>query len=399
MGDVTVVGAALPGLAVAARLAKAGHAVTVLEAEDSVGGRWRDPLVWPAALALPAAWKDLFRKSGRILDVELTTAGLALVEAPPVIHLMPDGKQLRLPTDRAGQFRMIHLAYGEPTARAWQDLLDRHDETWQRLRPLGLEADEPLDRARWQALGPDRTLADEAHLLGPLAPLVEQLAWPYDMRDVPAWECARLCVDRTFGRWIVTRDGDAVAPTALLTALGARLSRRATVHTGRRVTDVAALDGVVVDTTSPWSGLQSPPRGLRPALAPTVTAEPGDRFLPEVVDHAARTRSHSIRGADGWVRVTHDHATPVEDPSAGARPDGVDAFRRRPTVTPQPRRGLGTWWPRRPAREIVSAHAASRGGPEPWQQLLTAALAAYRAHELSGGPSIRPVDDPRKEKA
>lgn len=398
MGTVTVVGAALPGLAVAARLAKAGHDVTLLEADDTTGGRWRDPLVWPAAIALPATWRDLFRKSGRILDVELTTAGLAMTEAQPVIHLMPDGKQLRLPTERGGQYQMIRLAYGEAAARAWQDLLDRHDATWQLLRPLGLEADEPLDRQRWKALQPDRTLADEAHDLGPLAPLIEQLAWPYDMRDVPAWECARLCVDRTFGRWVLTRDGDPVAGTVLLDALTARIQRRGTLQTSTPVKDLAGLDGIVVDTTNPWSGLGPAQRGLRPALSPAVSAEAADAALPEVVDHAARTRAHSLRTDDGWVRVTHDWAHASEDPSAGARPDGVDSFRRRPTVTPEPRRGLGTLWPRR-TRDVVTAHAASRGGGEPWQQLLTAALAAYRAHELAGEPSIRPVDDPRKASA
>uniref|UniRef100_UPI00058E8C04 hypothetical protein n=1 Tax=Nigerium massiliense TaxID=1522317 RepID=UPI00058E8C04 len=39
---------------------------------------------------------------------------------------------------------------------------------------------------------------------------------------------------------------------------------------------------------------------------------------------------------------------------------------------------------------LFTASASSRGGPEPWAQLLSAALATYAAHEALTGEDIRP---------
>lgn len=381
MTRIHVVGAALPGLAAAARLAKAGHDVVVWEAADELGGRWRDDDLWPASLALPAAWKDLFHKSGRILDADLATRHVALVAAPPEIHLLPDGRQLRLPTTRAEQATMVRLTLGEAAADTWQAILDRHGETWQTLRRLGLEADEPTDRAARRALG-KATLADEAAAAGAVAPLLTQLAWPQDPAEVCAHVATLPWVDRTFGRWeIVDGDQRPVSPRVLVDALASRVRRRCDVHTGTRIASVRDLDGIVVDTTSPFGGLRRPPRDLRPALSPTVTAVPDERRLPTVVDHAARTIAHSRWTGDGWRRIIHDYSRPLVDPSAGVAWAGMASFRRRPALVD------GT---------TIRAHAASRAGGEPWQQLLTAALASYVAHERAGGASIRPVDDPRK---
>ena len=75
MADVVVVGAGLGGLAVAARLAKRGHRVTVLERTDRAGGAIhrveQDGFGWdagPSSTTLPAVLRDLFRKSGRPLE-------------------------------------------------------------------------------------------------------------------------------------------------------------------------------------------------------------------------------------------------------------------------------------------------------------------------------------------
>ena len=45
---------------------------------------------------------------------------------------------------------------------------------------------------------------------------------------------------------------------------------------------------------------------------------------------------------------------------------------------------------RRP--RLLVASASSRGGNEPWAQLLTGALATYAAHHLLTGEDIRPTN-------
>lgn len=360
MSSIGIVGGSLVGASAAARLARAGHDVTVYEREPRLGGRWAEPAAWElpggAAVVLPAAWRDLFAKSGQPLKGALGRAGLELVPAPDPVHLLADGTRLVLPTDRAAAWHALSAQLGEPAAAAWRDLVDHLDRLWQVLRPLGLEADEPLTRAAWRALEPDVCLADLARRLPPpLAEVLLAAAAGQDPSRVPGWAATTFSVERLFGRWqLVDGDGATVSPAALVDVLAGRLAERGvavalgTPVTGRTATTVQAATGtarhdLVIDTTSPWSGLQRAPWRLHPAT-----------------------------GADGRP-----------DPSLGARFDGAASWRRRPPLTG--------------SDGIVRASVASRAGAAPWAQLLTGALATYVAHERLTGTSIRPADDPRRE--
>src|SRR6266550_6599699 len=107
MADVIVVGAGLAGLASAVRLAKLGHQVTICERDEHLGGVLgrveADGFSWDAGAAsttLPAALRDLFRKSGRPIE--------SLVQLDPVTesrrHMFADGSVLDLPvSDRGAQ--------------------------------------------------------------------------------------------------------------------------------------------------------------------------------------------------------------------------------------------------------------------------------------------------------
>lgn len=398
---IAVVGSSLTGIAAALRLAKVGHEVVLVEREEALGGRWRDPALWPPLLHLPAAWRDLLRKSGRTLEAELGRHHLAWEPAPAPRHLLTSGVTLHLPTQRGMQTLTLDRTLGAPWGTRWTAALDRYDDMWQQLRRHGLEADEPVGRREWKALEPRRSLADEADQLGPAGDLLRMESWPYPAREVPAFMAARVSVEREFGAWRITDAGHRPVPaTALLDLMLERLATRGVeVLTGCPVVRIApravhtststvAADAVI-DATSPWSGLAPAPRRLHPALSPSVTSEPVEAAsVPAegaaTVDHTRRTLSFPLYDGPSVRLVTWDFARPVADPSAGAAWEGARSWRRRPDLVDR--------------EGIIRASAASRGGAEPWAQLLTGALAAYQAHELGGGRSIRPVDDPRKQR-
>jgi hypothetical protein len=75
---VVIIGGGLGGMATAVRLAKIGHAVTLVEAASRMGGAigtvTKGDFAWdtgPNSTLLPAVLRDLFRKSGRPLEREL----------------------------------------------------------------------------------------------------------------------------------------------------------------------------------------------------------------------------------------------------------------------------------------------------------------------------------------
>ena len=71
---VAVIGAGMGGMTTAARLAKAGHQVTVYEASDRHGGKCRTEWIGnyafdtgPSLLTLPAVYRDFFQRTGEVM--------------------------------------------------------------------------------------------------------------------------------------------------------------------------------------------------------------------------------------------------------------------------------------------------------------------------------------------
>lgn len=405
---IGVVGGSLAGMATAARLAKAGHRVLLFEAGDRLGGRWAAPGVLPPVLTLPAPWRDLFRKSGRPFDAELARTGHALVPAPPAVHHFPDGSSLTLPTDRGQQWATLTEAWGVPAATTWRDLMDELDDRWQVLRPLGLEGeftDDALTRARRKRLDLTRTVERVARAAPhpQAAALIRSTAWRIgsDPHRTPAFVAVRLALERTFGRWQLTRDARPVPAADLIELLTARLTLRGVdVRLGERVTALRPGSitteeqqhrvAAVVSAVNPWEHLRlvdgQDPRlrrrtaRTRPALAPLVTITGTDRAPAAIIE----TVQHASHG----VRVEYELPGQLVSHECGAG---------------QPDRGFGTRWmsPRTwlrmpPLRTavpgIVSANASSRGGNDPWAQLLSGALATYVTHENLTGADIRPTN-------
>ena len=69
--SIIVIGAGIGGMCVAARLAKAGHKVSIYEASDRTGGKCRTEWVGdyafdtgPSLLTIPAVYRDFFQRTG-----------------------------------------------------------------------------------------------------------------------------------------------------------------------------------------------------------------------------------------------------------------------------------------------------------------------------------------------
>jgi UDP-galactopyranose mutase len=424
---VIVIGGGLAGMAAAARLAKAGHPVELYEQSDVLGGHWAPYRLdsgvivdnAPAIIGFPAPWRDLFRKSGRPLEAELARVGYALVPAEPARMIFADGTELTLPTDRGGQYATLADAYGQPVAERWQQLVDRLGEVWQTLRGLGFEA-ELRDRrqlngaARRSLFGKSRTVADLATSIDhqQLGALIRSMAYRSGSRpeNTPAFAAVELYIWRTFGRWQLQpleSDSplDVGRSSVLAEALAARLTlRKVAVHLGWPVESIMIRNGRASAVTTR--------AGERPAAAAIATCDPWqtfNRLLPRTADQRIRRRMSGLSPA-GAPKITHQQ---VSKPTAPLTETVVFTNTGVPTTTylrqagdsgvrsvhdctkmyPRPSYGLA-WngfasWLRRPPVTtnipgLYTAGPFSAAGPSASSVVLSAALAAYGAHDYLG---------------
>lgn len=237
MAEIAVIGAGMGAMAAAARLALAGHRVTIHERSGTHGGGVRrlerDGFGFdtgPGALYLPAVYRDLFLKTGR----RKLEKCVDLVPVDPAErHVFPDGTAATLPNaSRAGVVRALDAAAGPGAGEAWTALLDRGRRVWEAARrplveePLpaypGALATDPypavpppagrglLRRLRGpRPAAPPATVADVgAGELGPYPALglmlaQHALAYGFDPRHAPAGAAMLPYVQETFGGWYV----------------------------------------------------------------------------------------------------------------------------------------------------------------------------------------------------
>lgn len=352
---IVVAGRTLAGMAAAARLARLGHAVGLSGAEQG------QELL--NHFELPAAWRDLFKKSGQPLVGALNSRHLSLEPAPPTTYLLPDGLRLTLPDDRAGQFYAIRDALGGAPAEAWRDLLDDLDDVWSALRRFGLESPRrPATGAELRALWLDRTLPDVADRAGRLAPIIlaEGPLAGTDSPTAPGLLAVRQVIVRTFGRHRLVHSGTTAEANSLVELLRNRLELRGVCSSD----DPPTLDARPRLPRRLW-------RRPRAALVPEVTeGDPGP--AAEIVDLTGPLPLRTIRGEHRTQVVDYSAARP--DLSAGIAPDDVQR------------------WLARQIPGACLASASCLAGGEPWAQLLSAALAVYELHEQLTGQDCRPTN-------
>ena len=333
MARVVVVGGGFGGLASAARLAKLGHAVTLLERAGTLGGALssvtRDGFTWdagPTTTVLPAVVRDLFRKSGRPVEKELELVPLDLLRE----HRFADGSRLALPGgSRAAQVSAVE-GLGSGLGEQWAHYVDAYAESWELLRRDYLERP-------WH---PDLGAREVTRLLGSREMLAKRLrgaftderlrlvaghpfvADGHDPRNVPAWQGVAVYAEQRFGAWTVPG-----GMAAITSALERRLATRGVeVRTGVEVHDVLLRDGRAVAVSTDAGDVDADlvvcavdPRRL-PVLAPHVRRTMP--ALPPVVCHL---------GLEGDVPDLPHHVVFHGDPllevrTGGLAPDGAHAW-------------------------------------------------------------------------
>jgi UDP-galactopyranose mutase len=328
-----VIGGGFGGMAAAARLAKLGHEVTLLERSERLGGALGtvelDGFGWdsgPTSTLLPAVIRDLFRKSGRPLEREVDLQPLDPVRE----HRFADGSVLRLP----GGSRAAQLAafdeLGSGLGRQWVDHVASYGDMWELLRKEWFER--PFDpdvapRELIDLLGRreslhrrlQRTFRDERLRLVAGHRLVMD---GHPLRDVPVLAGVDVYLEQRFGAWTVPGG---------LAALGAAMADRLTlrgvsVRTGTPATDLVVRDGSVVAVRTAGGDVDADrvvvaidPRRI-PALATYVRRTMP--AIPPVVCHV---------GLEGDVPdLPHEvvlHGDPLLVVRTGGRaPDGASAW-------------------------------------------------------------------------
>ncbi|MEE1755084.1 phytoene desaturase family protein [Streptomyces sp. SP18CS02] len=280
MARIAVIGAGMGAMAAAARLAVAGHRVTVYERATTYGGSVgrfeRDGFAFdtgPGLLHLPAVYRDLFVKTGR--EPLERCVGLTQVD-PASRHVFADGTAVSLPNaSRAGIVSALDSALGAGAGARWGDFLGRARDAWDRARRPLLEeplpadvspfARDPYPAPRTGLLRrPARTLAEvgRRELGDPrLAALLDAyaLAYGFDPATAPASAAVLPYMEQTFGTWYV-RGGI----RALADAVHERcLARKVEFVLGAEVTAVVVEKGraVGVELGGGTSGDGGPGRG------------------------------------------------------------------------------------------------------------------------------------------
>jgi len=264
VAQVVVIGAGIGGLATAARLSVKGHAVTILEQSDCVGGKAgafrRDGFVFdtgPSLVTLPAVYRDLFLKTGSGLEENVD---LQPVE-PGTAYWWPDGAHVTLPgVNPAAVASALGEQFGSDAKDDWLALMARAADIWDITRKPFLEsplsgmrdllslAKDPGDVrtvAPWQTL---RSLGKQ-YLRDPhLRDLLDRYATysGSDPRKAPAALSTIPYVEQSFGSWHI---GGGVHKLA--DALAARCAeRKVTIELNADVARINLTDGEVSAVTT-----------------------------------------------------------------------------------------------------------------------------------------------------
>ena len=255
---VIVIGAGMGGMAAAARLARAGLTVEIFEASDRVGGKCRTEWIGdyafdtgPSLLTLPAVYRDLFKKTGKRLEL---VSELMPVD-PAFTYTFADHTRLTFPNLSLPEIcKEIDRVLGKEAGDEWHSLMQQAEVMWDVARGPFIESElltlpQLLRRKGFlkdlKKIAPLTTL-DEITKKYTSNPYLQKIIQRYatytgsDPRKVPAVLLTIAFVEITFGAWHVKGGVGTLAQ-----ALGERCTELGvTIHLNSPVDQIIVKDGV-----------------------------------------------------------------------------------------------------------------------------------------------------------
>jgi len=142
---VAIIGAGMGGMATAARLAKAGHEVTVYEASDRHGGKCRTEWIGnyafdtgPSLLTLPAVYRDFFQRTGDVMGRVLELVAVN----PSFDYRFSDGKSVKFANlSRKETLAAIAESLGADAGQEWDRIMQTAEEMWDVSREPFIESE------------------------------------------------------------------------------------------------------------------------------------------------------------------------------------------------------------------------------------------------------------------
>jgi len=286
MARVVVIGGGFGGMASAARLAKRGHEVTLLERLPQLGGALAfvesEGFAWdagPTSTLLPAVVRDLFRKSGRPLERELELVPREIVRE----HHFADGSTVALPGgSRAAQIDAVDRL-GSGLGEQWAAYVGAFADDWDMLRRNYFERP-------WRPDVTDPAVVKRIHTRESVAKRLKRsfkderlrllAAHPFsfeghDPRDVPAWAGVISYLEQNFGAWTVPGGMGLLAE-----AMAGRLAtRKVDVRTQTAVSDIVVREGRAVAVATDAGEID----------ADHVVCAVDPRQIPALAEHVRRT--------------------------------------------------------------------------------------------------------------
>jgi phytoene desaturase len=219
MANIVIIGAGIGGMSAAARLAKAGHEVTIYENSDRSGGKCRTE--WfgdyafdtgPSLLTLPAVYRDLFLKTGKRIEHVLNIKPVD----PAFNYHFSDGSSVLFPNlSNPNTYNEIEKSYGLVVRNQWKELIDRAERMWEVSREPFIESElnsifsllkrknlfrDIKEIAPFTSL---RKLSEKLKLDPHLQMIVDRYATytGSDPRSAPAVLLTIAFVESTFGAW------------------------------------------------------------------------------------------------------------------------------------------------------------------------------------------------------